>query len=59
MVEKKEGIISLLQGEWDKSKLTDTVKKRITEMICENVFLSAEQIKENLIREGSVDKISE
>jgi len=58
MVEKKEGIISLLQGEWDKSKLTDTVKKRITEMMCENVFLTAEQIKEDLIREGTVDKIS-
>ncbi len=58
MVEKKEGIISLLQGDWGKSKLTDSVEKRITEMICENVFLNANQIKEDLIREGTVNNIS-
>lgn len=58
MVEKKDGIIFLLQREWEKSKLTEPVERRITELVCENVFLSADQISEYLTREGTVDKIS-
>ncbi|MBN2322889.1 MAG: helix-turn-helix domain-containing protein [Spirochaetes bacterium] len=58
-VYKTEGLISLLSGNWEKSKITNAFLDRLAEISVENPFLSASEIKDILQEEGLCDEVSE
>lgn len=57
-VYKQEGLLALLTGEWEKSKITESFLTRLGELCVENPFLSAENLIENLQQEGLCEQIS-
>jgi len=58
-VYREEGLLALLAGEWDKSKITPALLDRLAELVVENPFLFAHEIKEKLKAEGVCDEISD
>jgi hypothetical protein len=58
-VYRKEGLVSLLSGEWEKSKITPQLLKRLAEIVVENPFLYLHEIKERLQEEGVCEEISD
>jgi transposase-like protein len=58
-VYRKEGLLVLLSGEWEKSKITPAVLDRLAEIVVENPFLFAHEIKERLQEEGVCGEISD
>ena len=58
-VYKTEGLVSLLSGNWEKSKITNAFLDRLAEIGVENPFLSASEIKDILRDEGLCDEVSE
>jgi len=58
-VYKTEGLVSLLSGNWEKSKITNAFLDRLAEISVENPFLSASEIKDILRDEGLCDEVSE
>ena len=58
-VYKKEGIISLLKGEWKHSKITAEILDRLAEISVENPFFTAKEIIEILKEEGLCKDMSE
>jgi transposase-like protein len=57
-VYKKEGLVALLAREWEKSKITPELLERVAEIVVENPFLYANEIREQLQQEGVCSKIS-
>lgn len=55
----KEGLLALLSGEWDKSKITPELLDKLAEMVVENPFLFGYEIKERLKAEGICEDISD
>ena len=58
-VYKTEGLVSLLSGNWEKSKITSAFLDRLAEISVENPFLSATEIRDILMGEGLCDEVSE
>jgi transcriptional regulator with XRE-family HTH domain len=58
-VYKTEGLLSLLAGNWEKSKITNAFLDRLAEISVENPFLSASDIREIMRGEGLCGEISE
>ena len=58
-VYQKEGLLALLSGSWDKSKITPELLDRLAEMVVENPFLFGYEIKERLKAEGICEEISD
>jgi len=58
-VYKQEGLLSLLCGEWEKSKITPELLNRLAEICVENPFLLMHEIKERLQSEGVCEEISD
>ena len=58
-VYKESGLISLLKGEWEHSKITPEVLERLGEIIVENPFLTSKEIIEIFRAEGLCKKMSE
>ncbi len=58
-VYRKEGLVSLLSGEWEKSKITSQLLNRLAEIVVENPFLVLHEIKELLQEEGVCEEISD
>ena len=58
-VYRKEGLVSLLSGEWEKSKITPQLLNRLAEIVVENPFLVLHEIKELLQEEGVCEEISD
>ena len=58
-VYRKEGLLALLAGEWEKSKLTPALLDRLAEIVVENPFLFMHEIKERLKAEGVCGEISD
>jgi hypothetical protein len=58
-VYRTEGLMSLLSGNWEKSKITSAFLDRLTEISVENPFLSASEIRDILKGEGLCDEVSE
>jgi len=58
-VYQNEGLIALLAGEWEKSKITPELLDRLAELVVENPFLFAHEIKERLQAEGLCGEISD
>jgi len=58
-VYKQEGLVALLLGEWEKSKITPQLLDRLAEIVVENPFLFAHEIKERLQEEGVCGEISD
>jgi transposase-like protein len=56
---RKEGLLTLLSGEWEKSKITPRLLDRLAEIVVENPFLFAHEIKERLQEEGVCEEISD
>ncbi len=52
-------LLTLLKGEYEKSKITPQLLNRLTELIVMNPFFSAYDLKTILIEEGYCDEISE
>ncbi len=57
-VYQKEGLLALLAGEWEKSKITPKLLDRLAEICVENPFLFVHEIKERLQAEGVCGEIS-
>jgi len=55
---KKEGLVALLSGNWEKSKITPTLLRKLEQLSVSDPFLSAEQILEILTSEGICEDIS-
>ncbi|MEE9502036.1 MAG: DDE-type integrase/transposase/recombinase [Candidatus Aminicenantaceae bacterium] len=58
-VYRQEGLLALLAGEWEKSKITPALLDRLAEIVVENPFLFEHEIKERLQEEGVCGEISE
>jgi len=58
-VYKKEGLVALLAGEWEKSKITPELLDRVAEIVVENPFLYAKEIRDQLQQEGICSEISQ
>jgi transposase-like protein len=58
-VYRKEGLLALLAGEWEKSKVTPALLDRLAEIVVENPFLFMHEIKEQLQAEGVCGEISD
>jgi transposase-like protein/transposase len=58
-VYQKEGLVALLAGEWEKSKITSELLDRLAEICVENPFLFVHEIKERLQEEEVCGDISE
>ena len=58
-VYKQEGLLALIAGEWEKSKITPQLLDRLAEIVVENPFLFEHEIKERLQEEGVCEEISE
>jgi transposase-like protein/transposase len=58
-VYQKEGLLALLAGEWEKSKITSELLDRLAEICVENPFLFVHEIKERLLEERTCGDISE
>lgn len=58
-VYKQEGLLSLLAGEWEKSRITPELLDRLAEIVVENPFLFEHEIKERLQIEGICGEISD
>ncbi len=58
-VYQNEGLIALLAGEWEKSKITPELLDRLAELVVDNPFLFAHEIKEKLQCEGLCEEISD
>ena len=49
-VYNKEGLVALLAGQWEKSKITPKLVDRLAEMVVDNPFLFAHEIKDPIFR---------
>jgi len=58
-VYRKEGLLALLAGEWEKSKMTPELLDRLAEIVVENPFRFEQEIKERLQEEGFCKEISD
>ena len=58
-VYKKEGLLRLLSGEWEKSQITPQLLNRLAEIVVENPFLFIHQVKERLQQEGVCGEITD
>ncbi|MFH2002185.1 MAG: DDE-type integrase/transposase/recombinase [Planctomycetota bacterium] len=58
-VYKQEGLVSLLSGEWEKSKITPELLDRLAEIVVENPFLFEHEIKERLQEEHICTEVSD
>jgi len=58
-VYRKEGLVSLLSGEWEKSKITPQLLNRLAQIVVENPFMFLHEIKERLQEEGVCEEISD
>ena len=58
-VYREEGLLALLAGEWDKSKITPALLDRLAQIVVENPFVFAHEIKEKLKAEGVCEQISD
>jgi transposase-like protein len=58
-VYQKEGLLALLAGAWEKSKITPALVDRLAELVVENPFLFLHELKERLQAEGICEEISE
>ncbi len=58
-VYSKEGLVSLLSGEWEKSKITPQLLNRLAQIVVENPFMFLHEIKERLQEEGVCEEISD
>jgi len=58
-VYQNEGLVALLAGEWEKSKITPELLDRLAEIVVDNPFLFAHEIKEQLQAEGLCPEISD
>ena len=58
-VYRKEGLLALLAGEWEKSKVTPALLDRLAEIVVENPFLFIPEIKQRLQAEGICEEISD
>ena len=58
-VYQEEGLLALLSGEWERSKITDELLDRMAEICVENPFLSAEAMRDQLQAEGVCGAISD
>ncbi len=58
-VYRKEGLLALLAGEWEKSKLTPALLDRLAEIVVGNPFLFMHEIKERLKSEGVCEELSD
>jgi len=58
-VYRKEGLLALLAGEWEKSKVTPALLDRLAEIVVGNPFLFIHEIKERLQSEGVCEEISD
>jgi transposase-like protein len=58
-VYKQEGLVSLLSGEWEKSKITPELLDRLAEICVENPFLFEHEIKERLQEENICTEVSD
>ena len=58
-VYKQEGLLALMAGEYDKSKITPQLLDRLAEIVVENPFLFEHEIKERLQEEGVCEEISD
>ena len=58
-VYKQEGLVSLLSGEWEKSKITPELLDRLAQICVENPFLFVHEVKERLRAEGLCEEISD
>ena len=58
-VYKKEGLLALLAGEWEKSKITHQLLDRLAEIVVENPFLFVHEIKERLQQKGVCTEIAD
>ncbi len=58
-VYREEGLLALLAGEWEKSKITPQLLDRLAEMCVENPFLFMHEIKEHLQAGGVCEDISD
>ena len=57
-VYKQEGLLALLSGAWQKSKITPELLDRLAQIYVENPFLFVHEIKERLRSEGVYEEIS-
>lgn len=57
-VVEQEGLVTLLLGEYEKSKLTPTVQQRILDLIVSNWHINQTEIVRLLVEEGFVNNIS-
>ena len=55
---RQEGLLALLAGEWEKSKITPALLGRLAEIVVENPFLFIHEIKERLQTEGMCGDVS-
>jgi hypothetical protein len=58
-VYRQEGLLALLAGEWEKSKITPALLDRLAEIVVENPFLFEHEIKERLQEEGFCTELSD
>ena len=58
-VYQREGLVALLAGEWEKSKITPRLLERLAEHVVENPFLPIHEVKGRLQAEGVCEEISE
>ena len=58
-VYQKEGLLALLSGEWDKSKITPELLDKLADIVVENPYLFGYEIKERLKAEGICEEISD
>jgi transposase-like protein len=58
-VYRNEGLVALLAGEWEKSKITPELLDRLAELVVDNPFVFAHEIKEKLQEEGLCPVISD
>ncbi|GAI74404.1 unnamed protein product, partial [marine sediment metagenome] len=58
-VYRQEGLLALLTGEWEKSKIIPALLDRMAEIVVENPFLFIHQVKERLQQEGVCGEITD
>jgi transposase-like protein len=58
-VYQKKGLLALLAGAWEKSKITPALVERLAELVVENPFLFVHELKGRLQAEGVCEEISE
>ncbi|MBW8035939.1 MAG: hypothetical protein FVQ79_09985 [Planctomycetes bacterium] len=58
-VYRQEGLLALLAGEWEKSRITPALLDRLAEIVVENPFLFEHEIKERLREENICTEVSD